>query len=401
MGERLFVYHLCMFEALERAVREADIAVTGAELSKLVAISEQLQALIVESVSQFDADTQWAYDGAVSMAGWLATHTGLSRGRAGGMTAVARRLRGLPVTSAAWRNGELSSGQLEAVMANVAAHHAALWAEHESGVVPALVGLSLVDTVRAMREWANKAEAVKPKEMPKERDRQLSVSQTLDGRRDIKGHVHGDDGVLLDTALRVATSQDPEDGPKRTFGEKKADALIDICKYFLDHQNIRTASSHRPHVNVIVTHEELEQGMGGRYEDGTLIDRVALQAVMCDCSIHRVLVDQNGAVLDFGTATNTIDDNVRAALVVRDQGCRFPGCDRPATWTDAHHVTWWRHGGPTKLENLVCLCRAHHRVVHKPGWSVQLIDGAIFEVTDPTGRVRTTWPPGHIQKRIA
>ena len=122
---------------------------------------------------------------------------------------------------------------------------------------------------------------------------------------------------------------------------------------------------------------------------------------MCDCSIHRVLVDQNGAVLDLGTATNTIDDNVRAALVIRDQGCRFPGCDRPAAWTDAHHVKWWRHGGPTKLENLVCLCRAHHRVVHKPGWSVQLIDGAIFEVTDPTGRVRTTWPPGHIQKRIA
>ena len=286
-------------------------------------------------------------------------------------------------------------------MADVAPHHAELWAEHEAAVVPTLVGLSVVDTVRAMRDWASKAEAVRPRPVREEPDRQLSVSTLLDGRQEIKGHAHGEGGQLIVTALRVATTQDPEEGPKRTPGERKADALIDICKYFLDHQMIRTGSSHRPHVNVIVTHDELESGRGARYDDGTALDRIGLETVLCDCNIHRVLIDQQGAVLDFGTTTKTIEPDLRAALVVRDQGCRFPGCDRPATWADAHHVKWWRNGGPTNPKNLVLLCRAHHRVVHKPDWHVELKAGAIFEVTDPTGRVRTSWPPGHTQKLIA
>jgi hypothetical protein len=268
--------------------------------------------------------------------------------------------------------------------------------------VPTLVGLSVIDTVRAMRDWANKAEAVLPKPPKDERDRQLSVSTTMDGRREIKGHLNGDLGQLVDTALRVASTQDPEEGPKRTPGERKADALGDICKYFLDHQMIRTGSSHRPHVNVIVTHDELESGRGGRYDDGTALDRIGLETILCDCNIHRVLIDQVGAVLDFGTSTKTIEPDLRAALVVRDQGCRFPGCDRPATWADAHHINqWWRHGGPTNIANLALLCRAHHRTVHKPGWHARLKDGAIFEVTDPTGRVRTSRPPGQTQKLSA
>src|SRR3954451_18438050 len=85
-----------MFEALERAVREADMAVTGAELTQLVSIADQLQALIVASVGRFDADTQWAFDGAGSMTGWLKTHAGMNTGRATALTRTAKRLRNLP-----------------------------------------------------------------------------------------------------------------------------------------------------------------------------------------------------------------------------------------------------------------------------------------------------------------
>src|SRR3954454_14941838 len=315
-----------MFEELAHVVDNLDIPVTGAALAEVIAVRDRLDARIAEAAGAFDADCLWALDGAVSMAGWLKAHGGMSGGRAAGLSTVAQRLHDLPVTLAAWRDSQLSSGQIDAVMANVAPHHAELWAEHEAAVVPTLVGLSVIDTARAMRDWANKAEAVRPRPVREEPDRQPSVSTLLDGRQEIKGHAQGEGGQLIVTALRVATTADPEEGPKRTPGERKADALIDICKYFLDHQMIRTGSSHRPHVNVIVTHEELEQGAGGRYDDGTPIDRVALDAIMCDCNIHRVLLDQMGAVLDYGRSTNTIDADLRAALVVRDQGCRFPGC---------------------------------------------------------------------------
>src|SRR5712691_8435043 len=50
---------------------------------------------------------------------------------------------------------------------------------------------------------------------------------------------------------------------------------------------------------------------------------------------------------------------LRRALGARDGGCRFPGCDRPPGWTDAHHMEHWADGGATALSNTVLLCRPH------------------------------------------
>jgi predicted restriction endonuclease len=61
---------------------------------------------------------------------------------------------------------------------------------------------------------------------------------------------------------------------------------------------------------------------------------------------------------------------MRRGLVARDKHCRFPGCDIPASWTDAHHIRHWADGGPTKLWNLILMCRRHHRLVHEGGWQL-------------------------------
>ena len=79
--------------------------------------------------------------------------------------------------------------------------------------------------------------------------------------------------------------------------------------------------------------------------------------------------------LSVGRATRTIPGAIRTALSLRDQGCRFPGCDRPPAWTDGHHVIHWSDGGPTELGNLVSLCRMHHRRVHEEGWRIHMADG--------------------------
>jgi hypothetical protein len=69
--------------------------------------------------------------------------------------------------------------------------------------------------------------------------------------------------------------------------------------------------------------------------------------------------------LEVGRATRVVSPAQRTALAVRDGGCRFPGCDRPPPWCEAHHLRHWRHGGATDLGNLVLLYRAHHRAVHE------------------------------------
>jgi 5-methylcytosine-specific restriction endonuclease McrA len=79
--------------------------------------------------------------------------------------------------------------------------------------------------------------------------------------------------------------------------------------------------------------------------------------------------------LSVGHATRTIPAPIRTALVLRDQGCRFPGCDRPPAWTDGHHIIHWSDGGPTELANLVSLCRPHHRRVHEERWRIHIAEG--------------------------
>jgi len=70
-------------------------------------------------------------------------------------------------------------------------------------------------------------------------------------------------------------------------------------------------------------------------------------------------------VLELGRTTRVVSAGLRKALAVRDGGCVVAGCDRPPAWCDAHHLRHWLHGGPTNLDNLVLVCRAHHRAVHE------------------------------------
>jgi 5-methylcytosine-specific restriction protein A len=88
-----------------------------------------------------------------------------------------------------------------------------------------------------------------------------------------------------------------------------------------------------------------------------------------------VVFDGAGQPLDVGRLTRSIPDGLRRAVTARDRGCAHPGCDRPPSWCEIHHVLPWEHGGPTALGNLVMLCKAHHRQIHTTDWAVRLRGG--------------------------
>jgi hypothetical protein len=204
-------------------------------------------------------------------------------------------------------------------------------------------------------------------------------------------------GQLIATAIRLAQSADVDGEPPRTPATCRADALVGVCQFFLDHQTARPGGRHRPHLNVVVDIDDLARLRGGRFVDGGgTIDGQAVSALLCDGALHR-MVAAGSAVLDYGTSTRTIPAPLWNALVVRDGQCRFPGCDRPSWWCDGHHVRHVEHGGPTSLDNLVLGCRRHHRILHRPGWHAKLLPDATLEVTDPTGQTRTSRPPGTLR----
>jgi hypothetical protein len=103
---------------------------------------------------------------------------------------------------------------------------------------------------------------------------------------------------------------------------------------------------------------------------GPVPARVAAH-LTCDTNIRRLILDTQGQPLNLGRTTPTVTAHQRHTLAIRDQGCVFPTCDRPAHWCDAHHLIPWHQHGPTDLDNLALLCRRHHRLIHGPHWNLE------------------------------
>jgi len=198
---------------------------------------------------------------------------------------------------------------------------------------------------------------------------------------------------VIRAALRQATGDtyDPDDA--RTPGETRADALVAVCQHFLGHDDNGEPRRRRPHVNVIIPLADLTAGNPGVADDGTVLSGDTVRRLACDAGINRCVTDGASVVLDYGTTTRVVPRALFATLVIRDRHCRFPGCDRPVDWCEAHHVHHWADGGPTSPANLVLLCSRHHHVVHQPHWTATLNPHtAQFTVTNPHGHTRTTEP---------
>jgi 5-methylcytosine-specific restriction endonuclease McrA len=92
--------------------------------------------------------------------------------------------------------------------------------------------------------------------------------------------------------------------------------------------------------------------------------------IACDCSITRHVFDSESVLVELGRQKRVVSPQLRKALEGRDRHCRWPGCTRPGSWCEAHHVVPWTRGGPTNPDNLVLLCSRHHVQVHEGRWQM-------------------------------
>ncbi len=382
-----------MFEVLEGAIEELEIPADSAALARVLRLQDRLAAKVTMAVADFDAAQLWDLDGDTSQTAWLRRTAGMTSRDATVVARTARRLRGAPVTAEAWLAGEVSGGQVAAVVANVSDATAELFAAQEAGLIPTLACLPVGDTATVMQAWAaadtlDQADRCEPR-------RTLHLSTTLDGRTALDADLDPDGGQVVTTAIRLATTRDAEGEPARSPGHRRADALIDVCRWFLDHQHATPGGRHRPHVNLVVDTDKRTSGdpTAGRTSDGVPLDPATIERTLCDASIHRVAMRGRSTILDYGTATRTIPAPLFNTLVVRDRHCRWAGCDRPPSWCEGHHVHHWEHGGPTRPDNLILLCSRHHHRAHQPGWHVKLLPDATLHITTPTGTVLHTRPP--------
>jgi hypothetical protein len=160
---------------------------------------------------------------------------------------------------------------------------------------------------------------------------------------------------------------------ERTTGQRRADALVEVCRLVLNTGDLPVNGGDRPQVTVTVAFDPLRQELGAAMLDtGQRLTPAATRRLACDAHVLPAVLGSEGQVLDVGQSRRLITGALRRALVARDGGCAFPGCDRPPRWCDGHHIRSWATGGPTSLDNAVLLCAHHHRTVHHNDWTIRL-----------------------------
>lgn len=213
--------------------------------------------------------------------------------------------------------------------------------------------------------------------------RWLSVAPMLDGMHAVEGVLDAESAALLNSALApfaVPTGADD----RRTAAQRRADGLTEIVAVAVKSGELPTLSGSTTALQVQVSLATLVGGEGDPAQlqsSGSAtplwLTGPALDRLTCDATVRRIVLDPSGVPVELGRQARLFSRPQRQALATRDAGCRFPGCDRPARHTDAHHLVPWTAGGPTTLSNGLLLCRYHHRQVHEGGWRIQPMDSEV------------------------
>src|SRR6266542_1191965 len=281
-------------------------------------------------------------------------------------------LRGVPELATAYAAGQVSHAQVSVVAAVVpdiapevlAAGAGKLLAEQASQLAPGPLRHAAIH----IRDHFD-PDAAQRRARQRHEERWLSVARTFDGAVAVQGVLDPDGGELLLNTL-TALMPPPLPHDPRSPAHRRADALLDLCRLAANHTP--TAGGEKPHVTVTVDWSTLQGGGTAALGSGVPITAGTARRLACDATIIPTVLGTAGEPLDLGRAARLVSTAQRRALVLRDQGCRFPGCDRPPQWTDAHHLVPWANGGPTDLDNLVSICRWHHSAVHEGGWTLNL-----------------------------
>jgi hypothetical protein len=221
--------------------------------------------------------------------------------------------------------------------------------------------------------------------------RELTLSEEGDGTTSIRGRLDAEGAAALRSAIDALSKPRPTAAGQpdlRTAAQRRADALVELTTRVLTAGALPLTGGVRPQVTVSVAVETLARKPGAppaRTGWGLPLPYATLARLCCDAAIARVLLNADGVPLDLGRTERLVTPDLRRAVVARDGGCAFPGCDRPAEWCSVHHIReWQRDGGTTELDNLVLVCAYHHRLLHHSDWAIRLGPDRLPEFIPPT-----------------
>ncbi len=372
-------------------------------------VVNQLQGLLTRLVGELDARDLPVRLGASTTAALLRHRLVLTPGSAQALAHTARATRSeFSATGAALSAGELNWAQATAITRAIAELPAEAGDEVRQRAEAYLIGEAAhFDAVALSRLGRCTLEVAVPGVLEDKQAEQLAAAERRDARRReftmtpdghgcewLRGRLDTESAAALRAALDPLSAPRPDavNGPDpRCAAERRADALIELARRALAGGELPDRGGQRPQVAVTIPLRTLTDRVGHAVLDtGEILSPTAARILACDCTVVPAVLGGAGQVLDLGRSQRLFTGALRRALVLRDRGCAFPGCDRPAAWCDGHHIVHWADGGPTSLENGVLLCGHHHVVVHRDNWQIVLAAEGIPEFrapawADPTG----------------
>ena len=401
----------------DRSLHDLPLERLEHEIGELAAHLTARMARWLSLVGEFDRRDGWGtWSGLRSTADWISWRCALSPRAAREHVRVARALREVPRIREAFESGRLSYSKVR-VLTRVADRDSE---EDLLDLARHATAAQLERMLRAFRR-VTRADAQAAYE-----NRCLTWHWDEDGSLCLRARLPAEEGALVLEALqdsheallrdRDGSERGPAEPPEASGPAGRvaaggpaeppnpdrqreharptnADAICAMAETALARGPTPLGGPARHQLTVDVDLESLVHDAKGavHVRDGPALAPETARRLGCDASVVPTL-QSAGEVLSVGRRTRSVPPHIRRVLEGRDKGCRFPGCES-RRWVDAHHIHHWAMGGQTSLDNLVLLCRHHHRLVHEGGYSVRRISDREVEFRRPDGRVIPVSPP--------
>jgi len=407
-----------------------DLERLGDEITELAAHIHAATFQLLELIHEFDEQEGWSGEGVNSCAHWLNWKCGMNQGAAREKVRVAHALPDLPLISAAFREGKVSYSKVRAMtrvatpkneeyLLSIANHGTAHHVER------------LVSQYRRLkRDEALELENIRHAQ------RELSWMMDSDGMWLFRGKFTAEQGALISRALEAAMDEmfvESENEPADVSAEtpagvdgclpvphpvatRRADALERVAEAWLAAPNLGETGGdrsgmHRSGGDRYLLH--IHTDVGTLKSDGPkdsnsaeseldghgCVSAETSRRMACDSAVVNWHETPDSEALNIGRKSRSIPPATRRALQRRDGGCRFPGCSCHR-FVDAHHIRHWADGGETNMDNLVLLCRRHHRLVHEGGFGVCRNRAGAIDFSYPDGRVMATGPDSRFRGNV-
>ena len=374
------------------------------QITELVAHVDAAIFRLLELVREYDECEGWGGKGLISCAHWLNWKCGIDVGTARETVRVAHALKELPQISQAFRHGQVSYSKVRA-MTRVATP------KNEDYLLMIARHGTAVHVERLVRNY-RKVERIEAldRENTHHAQRELHWYVDDEGYWVIRGRLTAEQGALVQAVLQqvmeedfheqrdvpagISSTEPPDEIHSRPepLALRRADALVRMAQSYSSEATSNTADRFMVHI-----HTDMEtlkaEGTGGEaeVEEGGNIAAETARRLSCDAGLVHWLDTSEGEPLSIGRKSRIIPPAIRRALQRRDGGCRFPGCTC-SRFVDAHHIHHWADGGETAMENLVLLCRHHHRLVHEGGFGVRTSTQGVIEFNNPAGEIIPSGP---------